>query len=266
MRRSFQGVVSGIVLRPQRRHLGLGIGSWGALLIDALGVRGTARRLGLREATAMPEGTNIQAAHKLSERDRANRARHRWQEVAEVLEVLVLAVPAVATAWSGYQAARGDGRQSVLYGESSRDRFQAEAASSEGGQQLVADSTMFNAWLQARAAGNPKLQAEFVRRFTPDYRSAFREWLKTDPSTSPTAPPGPAYMPQYRNPQLEEAKRLNTQASAAFAEGTKARETADRYVRVTVLFALVLFLVAVGQRFQTRGVRIGSNAIAMGLL
>jgi hypothetical protein len=33
-----------------------------------------------------------------------------------------------------------------------------------------------------------------------------------------------------------------------------------------VLFALVLFLVAVGQRFQTRGVRIGSNAIAMGLL
>jgi hypothetical protein len=214
----------------------------------------------------MPEGMNVQVAHKLSERDRADRARHRWQEVAEVLEVLVLAVAAVATAWSGYQAARGDGRQSVLYGESSRDRFQAEAASSGGGQQLVADSSMFNAWLQARAAGNPKLQAELVRRFTPDYRSAFQEWLKTNPFTSPTAPSGPAYMPQYRNPRLEEANRLNTQASAAFAEGTKARETADRYVRVTVLFALVLFLVAVGQRFQTRGVRIVSNAIAMGLL
>jgi hypothetical protein len=41
-----------------------------------------------------------------------------------VLEVLVLAVAAIATAWSGYQAARGDGRQSVLYAESSRDRFQ----------------------------------------------------------------------------------------------------------------------------------------------
>ena len=62
-------------------------------------------------------------------------------------------------------------------------------------------------------------------------------------------------MPQYRNPQLEEARRLNDQASATFAEGTAARETADRYVRVTVLFALVLFLIAVGQRFRVRGVR-----------
>jgi hypothetical protein len=73
-------------------------------------------------------------------------------------------------------------------------------------------------------------------------------------------------MPQYRNPQLEEAKRLNAQAAATFEEGTAARETADRYVRVTVLFALVLFLVAVGQRFRVRGVRIGVNTLAVGLL
>jgi hypothetical protein len=37
-------------------------------------------------------------------------------------------------------------------------------------------------------------------------------------------------------------------------------------VRVTVLFALVLFLVAVGQRFRIRGVRIGAMAVAVGLL
>jgi cation:H+ antiporter len=32
--------VSGILLRPQRRHLGLGLDSWIALLIYALGVSG----------------------------------------------------------------------------------------------------------------------------------------------------------------------------------------------------------------------------------
>ena len=37
-------------------------------------------------------------------------------------------------------------------------------------------------------------------------------------------------------------------------------------MRVTVLFALVLFLVAVGQRFRVRIVRIGVNAVAFGLL
>jgi hypothetical protein len=214
----------------------------------------------------MPEGMNLEVAHKLSEREKADRARHRWQEVAEVLEVLVLAIAAIATAWSGYQAARGDGHQSVLYAESSRDRFEADAASTLGGQELVADSSMFTAWLQARAADDPRLQAMFAQRFTPDYRKAFQAWLKTDPFSNPAAPAGPGYMPQYRNAHLEGAKRLNDQASAAFAEGTEARETADRYVRVTVLFALVLFLIAVGQRFRVRAVRIAANALAVGLL
>jgi hypothetical protein len=214
----------------------------------------------------MPEGMNIEVAHKLSEQEKADRAKHRWEEVIEVLEVLVLAAAAIATAWSGYQAARGDGRQSVLYGQASRDRFAADAAATLGGQELVADASMFNAWLQARASDNAQLQAAFVRRFTPEYRSAFEAWLKTDPFTNPAAATGPAQMPQYRNHQLEEAKRLNDQASATFDEGTRARETADRYVRVTVLFALVLFLVAVGQRFRIRGVRIGAMAVAVGLL
>jgi hypothetical protein len=214
----------------------------------------------------MPEGMNVHVAHKLSEQEREERAKRRWQEVVEILEVLVLAIAAVATAWSGYQAARGDGHQSVLYAESSRARFQADAASTLGGQQLAADASMFTAWLQARAAGDAKLQAALVRRFTPEYRGAFQEWLKTQPFTDPAAPPGPGYMPQYRNPQLVKAEQLNAQASHDFEEGTAARETADRYVRVTVLFALVLFLIAVAQRFRTRGVRIGANALAIGLL
>jgi hypothetical protein len=214
----------------------------------------------------MPEGMNIEVAHKLSEQDRADRAKRRWEEIIEILEVLILAVAAIATAWSGYQAARGDGRQSVLYGESSRDRFEADAAATLGEQRLAADASMFNAWLQARAAGDRELQALFVRRFTPEYRSAFEAWLKTDPFTDPAAPAGPGYMPEYRSPGLEEAKRLNARASAAFEAGTATRETADRYVRVTVVFALVLFLVAAGQRFRLPGVRMGAMGLAVGLL
>jgi hypothetical protein len=127
--------------------------------------------------------------------------------IIEILEVLILAVAAIATAWSGYQAARGDGRQSVLYGESSRDRFEADAAATPGGQRLAADASMFNAWLEARAADDPELQAMFARRFTPEYRRAFEARLQTDSFTDPTAPPGPGYMPEYRNPSLEEARR-----------------------------------------------------------
>ena len=41
---------------------------------------------------------------------------------------------------------------------------------------------------------------------------------------------------------------------------------AGTYVRQTVLFALVLFLIAAGQRFTQRPVRISANALAVCLL
>jgi hypothetical protein len=213
----------------------------------------------------MPEQMNVEVAHKLSERERAARERHRWEEVIEILEVVLLALAAIATAWSGYQAARGDGQQSVLYSDASVDRGQANTAATLGQQRLAADGAMFSAWLQARAANNPRLQAMLVRRFSPEYRTAFVAWLETEPFTNPDAPPGPGYLPEYRNPQMEQATKLNEKAATLEKAGTEARHTAEEYVRATVLFALVLFLVAVAQRFRLRGVRIATIAMALGL-
>ena len=70
-------------------------------------------------------------------------------------------------------------------------------------------------------------------------------------------------MPQYRNPDLEKAAELNTSASAAFDEGTHARETGEKYVRDTVLFAMVLFLVAIAQRMKDKTLRAGVNSLAL---
>jgi hypothetical protein len=124
---------------------------------------------------------------------------------------------------------------------------------------------MFSSWLEARAANNPQLQTLLERRFSPEYRTAFAAWLETEPFTNPDAPPGPGYLPEYRNPQLEQAETLNAQAAALEKAGTEARHTAEEYVRATVLFALVLFLVAVGQRFRLRGVRIATIVMALAL-
>jgi hypothetical protein len=213
----------------------------------------------------MPEQLNVEVAHKLSEHEKTARAKRRWEEVIEILEVVLLALAAIATAWGGYQAAKGDGHQSVLYGEATTHQFQADAAATLGEQRLAADAAIFNTWLQARAANDSQLQAMLVRRLSPEYRTAFDAWLKTDPFTNPSAPPGPGYMPQYHNPQLEQAKHQNEEAATKFEEGTHARETADHYVRATVLFALVLFLVAVSQRFRVDGVRIAAIVMAFGL-
>jgi hypothetical protein len=68
----------------------------------------------------------------------------------------------------------------------------------------------------------------------PEYRAAFGAWLKTEPFTDPDAPPGPGYMPEYHNPQVEQASELNEKAATLEHTGTEARHTAEQYVRATV--------------------------------
>jgi hypothetical protein len=73
-------------------------------------------------------------------------------------------------------------------------------------------------------------------------------------------------MPSYHNPNPDMANRLNALAAATFDEGTAARDNADKYVRDTVLFASVLFLVAVAQRFKAIQARVAIGVTAFGLL
>ena len=208
----------------------------------------------------MPEGMNVELAHKLAEGEHGHKPSR--SEVVEVAEALVLAVVAVATAWSGYHSALWDGRQALLYGTSARLRTEAAVAAMEGGQLRLLDVVTFNTWIEAKENKDEKLTALYVRRFSPEYRVAFDAWLKTEPFMKTNAPAGPGFMPEYRNALLEQSEKLNNEATATFTEGTEARETAEKYVRITVVLATVLFLIALAQRFKIRNVRLGLFVVA----
>jgi hypothetical protein len=120
----------------------------------------------------------------------------------------------------------------------------------------------FNTWIQARSGGDQEVADLYVERFSPEFRAAFDAWLALDPFENPDAPPGPSFMPEYVNPLIEEGEALNDRATDVFDEGTEARETAEQYVRLTVLLATVLFLIALSQRFRVRNVRIGLLVVA----
>jgi hypothetical protein len=143
---------------------------------------------------------------------------------------------------------------------------EAAAAATEGGQKRLLDVVTFNTWIEAHERNDDRLAAIYVHRFSPEYRAAFDAWLKTEPFGRPDAPAGPMWMPEYLNPLLERSAELNNNANDVFAEGTEARNTADRYVRVTVVLATVLFLVALAQRFKLRSVRVGLFLVAAVLL
>jgi hypothetical protein len=84
---------------------------------------------------------------------------------------------------------------------------------------------------------------------------AFDAWLATDPATNPDAPPGPTYMPEYREPELARAEELDARAEAAARDGERSGLVADNYVRITVMLAAVLFLVGIGTTFKIKHVR-----------
>src|SRR6202044_1711473 len=142
----------------------------------------------------MPEagGANIEIAKHLSEHEGAGESL--GQAILEIVEALVLAVVAIATAWSGYQAALWTGHQSELYGRASKLRVQAEGAATFANQERLYNASTVAGGLKAEAEGNNKLSALFERRFLPEFRPAFEAWKKTDPVNNPNAPAGPQLM------------------------------------------------------------------------
>jgi hypothetical protein len=214
----------------------------------------------------VPESSNIEIVERLAEHRDAESAKKSWQDlVVEILEAVLLGVVAVATAWSAYHAAKWDGHEAELYAQASTLRIEANELVTLGGQQRLLDVSTFNTWIQAKNEGRDELAELYVRRFSDEFKIAFDAWLKTDPFSNPTAPPGPSFMPEYRNPQILQGAATNHEASRIFDEGTVARKQSEEYTGTTVVLATVLFLVALAPRFQSRRVRFALLLLTGGL-
>ena len=179
---------------------------------------------------------------------------HRWLSIAEAV---LLSVVALIAAYSGYAAAKWGTEQSVSLAKASAERTKANRADLEAIQIRTLDSVSFNPVFTAMLAGDKNGYRVAVKRLRPGYRPAFDAWVATKPLTNPKAPAGPAYMPQYKIPQAAQAKAFDAAADESFTEGAHAGLTSDKYVRITVFLATVLFLVGISSHFPVKGGRYG---------
>jgi hypothetical protein len=196
------------------------------------------------------------AEHKqrIAEAEAEHEHHDRW---LSIIEAVLLSLVAVLAAYSGYAAAKWGTSSSVTLATASAARTKANRADIEGIVTRTLDSASFNAWFTAFTAGNKEAERLAEKRMRPGYRPAFDAWQATDPAHNPSAPPGPAYMPQYVVPQDAVARTYDARADAAFVEGAKAGGTADKYIRATVFLATVLFLVGISGHFRIRQARMG---------
>jgi hypothetical protein len=128
------------------------------------------------------------------------------------------------------------------------------------------DAATFNTWFTAWVAGDQKAEDLAARRFSDEFKVAFDAWIVTDPLNNPAAPKGPTFMPEYVQPQQGVADEEVRLADEAYEKGAKAGETADDYVRTTVLLASVLFLVGISGHFRIHAARVGLIGVSVAIL
>ncbi len=218
----------------------------------------------------MPEGLSpIEVGKEIgdhAEHAHAHGGDGRGNRLISVMAALLLSIVTIVAAWSGYSAAKWGTESSLKLAKASATRTKANRSFQESLTFRTADGILFNSWFAAYLTHNPNGMRVAEKRFRPEYRVAFVAWLATHPFTNPNAPAGPQEMPQYIPTGEARSRVLDTSADAYYAEGQKAAETGDEYVRVTVILASVLFLVGLSTQFPLLGVRFAMIAVGAGLL
>ena len=107
----------------------------------------------------------------------------------DTIAAVLLAVAAVATAWSSYQASRWTGEQSKAFAAASAARVESTRASGLANAQTSVDVGVFTQWVDAELRGEDELSEFYEQRFRDEFQPAFQAWLATDPFDDPAAPP-----------------------------------------------------------------------------
>src|SRR4051794_27176252 len=172
------------------------------------------------------------------------------QHRVELFATVLLAVAALATAWSTYQSTQWRGQQAIDAARATKDRIKSSEAATRAGQLTQIDIATYMQWVNADVAGDEKLARFYRKRFRPEFKPAFAAWLATDPRTNPKAPLTPFAMPQYRVAAQEESKQLNAAAGVYSGKVETDNKRADNYVLAVVLFAAALFFAGISTKIR----------------
>jgi hypothetical protein len=179
----------------------------------------------------------------------------------EAVATVILALAAVATAWSGYQASRWHGEQAIAFSRANAARVESTRASNLANAQTEIDVATFTQWVDAYARHETRLADFYRRRFRGEFQPAVAAWVATHPLKNPNAPLTPFAMPNYRLAAAARADRLEVAAEAAAAEASRDIQQANDYVLAVVLFSAALFFGGISTRLQ----RPGPRAVLLGV-
>jgi hypothetical protein len=184
------------------------------------------------------------------------RTKSKELDIVELFATLLLALAAVATAWSSYQANRWNGEQARAASRTNGLRIEAARAQGLSEAETQVDLATFIQWIDAYATGDERLQDFYEARFRPEFRLAFDAWLTSRPLQNPDAPLTPFKMPEYQQATKKDVARLDA-ASAASSETVQRNiQRSANYVLAVVLFAATLFFAGISTKLHSRRLQV----------
>jgi hypothetical protein len=181
-----------------------------------------------------------------------------WVELAATI---LLAVAAVSTAWSSYQATRWNGEQAKTSSRVNKARIDAARASDLANAQQEVDVATFMQWVDSYARDEAELVSFYRTRFRKEFQPAFDAWIATRPLKTPGAPLTPFVMPEYRLAAEAEADRLDRLAEELAGQVRRDIQRASNYVLGVVLFAVALFFAGMSTKLTVPRLRAAMLAI-----
>lgn len=184
----------------------------------------------------------------------------------EVVSTVVLALAAVAIAWSGYQASRWTGEQAKAFSRANAARVESTRWSNLANSQTEIDVATFTQWVDAYARNETELAAFYRRRFREEFKPAVEAWIATRPLRNPDAPLTPFATPQYHLAANVEAERLQAKAGVEAAVASRNIQRATNYVLGVVLFSAALFFGGISTRIgnpRARAVVLGLGCVVL---
>ena len=177
----------------------------------------------------------------------------RWVDTGAAI---LLAMAAVATAWSSYQASRWTGEQAKTFSAANAARVESTKASDLANAQTQVDIALFMQWVDADLQHDDELATFYRQRFRDEFEPAFRAWIRTDPFNDPSAPTSPFAMPQYQLAATQQARALEATAEATAETARVDVQRATNYVLAVVLFAVALFFAGISTKLPRPRLRI----------
>jgi hypothetical protein len=177
----------------------------------------------------------------------------------ELFSTILLALAAVSTAWSSYQATRWNGEVAKASSKTNGIRIDAARADGLANSQTQIDIATFIQWVDAFAHKDVALQSFYSERFRKEFKPAFAAWR-----ANPRAAPTPFALPEYKLAARTEAERLDREEAISAGVVRQDVQRAGNYVLAVVLFAVALFFAGMSTRLSSP--RLGAAMLAVGFV